>query len=182
MLSAKLTKPNNKHVALHPRFSGQRDELDEQFDQSMGWMPRTVAHQANQGRLMQEQLPQTVAKSAPSTSSTNDQVQYLRAQLAYQDAQLEHVRSERDTCFVQEEDLLAHSALLSSEAKDWKSRVVSEAEQVVCKESAEADHRTTEVQETWTNSFKPDGESTARWRDVRRNFHLVPCLLTSSEA
>ena len=91
---------------------------------------RIVPHQAR--RLMQEQLAQTVARNAPSISSTSDQVQYLCAQLAHRDAQLEHVRSERDTHFVQEEELLAHMRLLSSEAKDWKSRVVGEAEQVLC--------------------------------------------------
>ena len=79
--------------------------------------------------------------------SQNIQVQCLRAQLAHRDAQLEHVRSERDTHFVQEEELLAHMRLLSSEGKDWKSRVVSEAEQVLHREVAEAAQRATEVQE-----------------------------------
>ena len=37
--------------------------------------------------------------------------------------------------------------LLSSEAKDRKSWVVSEEEQVLCRESAEATQRTTEVQD-----------------------------------
>ena len=46
--------------------------------------------------------------------------------------------------FFQEEELLARVRLLSSEAKDWNSRVVSEAEQVLVKESAEAAHRTNE--------------------------------------
>ena len=53
--------------------------------------------------------------------SPNDQVQYLRGQLAHRDAQVECVFSERDTHFAQEEELLAHVRLLSSEAKDWKS-------------------------------------------------------------
>ena len=34
------------------------------------------------------------------SSLDRDQTQYLRAQLAHQEAQLEHVRSERDTHFV----------------------------------------------------------------------------------
>ena len=84
---------------------------------------RIVARQASHGRLRQEQLAQSVANSAPMTSTTSDQAQYLRAQLAYRDAQLEHVRSERDTQFVQEEELPAHMRLLSGETKDWKSRV-----------------------------------------------------------
>ena len=50
--------------------------------------------------------------------------------------------------------------LLSSEAKDWKSRVVSEAEQVLVKESAEAAHRTTEVQEAMDKQFQ------VRWRQA----------------
>ena len=69
-----------------------------------------VAQQATQGRLRQEQLAQTVARSAAMPSQNNDQTQYLRAQLAHRDAQLEHVRSERDTHFAQEEELLAHRA------------------------------------------------------------------------
>ena len=121
---------------------------------------RIVAHQASQGKLRQEQLAQTVARSAPSTSSTSGQVQYLCAQLPHRDAQLEHVGSGRDTHFVQERDLLAHVHLLSSEAKDWKSRVVSEAEHVLCKESAEAAHRTIEVQEAMDKQFQ------ARWRQA----------------
>ena len=40
---------------------------------------------------------------------------------------------ERDAHFGLEE-LLAHMCLPSSEAKDWKSRVVSEAEQVLVRE------------------------------------------------
>ena len=58
-------------------------------------------------------------------SPDRDQVQYLHAQLAHRDAQLEDLRSEQDAHFVQEEELLAHMRLLSSEAKDWKSRAVS---------------------------------------------------------
>ena len=49
--------------------------------------------------------------------------------LAHREAQLDQVRAERDNHFVQEEEeILAHMRLLSSEAKDWKSRVVTEAE------------------------------------------------------
>ena len=59
--------------------------------------------------------------------SNNDQVSYLRAQLAHREAQLEQVRAERDNHFIQEEEVLAHMRLLSSEAKDWKSRVATEA-------------------------------------------------------
>ena len=66
-----------------------------------------VAQQTTQGRLRQEQLAQTVAHNA-TMPSQNDQAQYLRAQLAHRDAQLEHVRSECaiHTHFVQEEEEL----------------------------------------------------------------------------
>ena len=47
---------------------------------------RMVAQQATQGRLRQEQFAQTVSHSAATPSQTNDQIQYLRAQLAHRDA------------------------------------------------------------------------------------------------
>ena len=54
--------------------------------------------------------------------------------------------------------------VLSSEAKDWKSRVVSETEQVLCKESAEATHRATEVQKSMDKLFQ------IRWRQIEAEF------------
>ena len=48
--------------------------------------------------------------------------------------------------------------LLSSEAKDWKSRKMPEAEQTLCRESAQSAHQGTEVQETMENSIKLDGD------------------------
>ena len=150
--------PNIEHVVLHRRFSGQRDKLDEQSAQSAGWVPTDECSTSKS---------RTIASRGAGTNSSNecteyaipdtDQVQYLRAQLAHRDAQLEHVRSERDTHFVQEEELIAHMRLHSSEAKDWKPRVVSEAEQVLIKESAEAARKATE-KKPGTNSFKPDGD------------------------
>ena len=112
-----------------------------------------AARQATESRIRQEHLAQTVALSAVMPSQL-DQVQYLHAQLAHRDAQLEHVRSERDAHFVQEEELLLHMRLLSSEARRWKSRVVSEAEQVLCRESAEAAHHVTEIQEAMDKQFQ----------------------------
>ena len=82
------------------------------------------------GRVQQEQLAQQVAQRSMMLSMT-DQVSYLRAQLAHRDAQLEQVRAERDNHVVQEEEVLAHMRLLSSEAKDWKSRVVTETEETM---------------------------------------------------
>ena len=119
---------------------------------------RTVTQQVTQGRIRQEQLAQSVAHSA-AMPSQNDQVQYLRAQFAHRDAQLENVRSECDTHthFVQNK-FLAHIRLLNSETKKWKSRVFSEAEQVLCLEPAEAAQRATELQKTWINIFKLDGD------------------------
>ena len=95
--------------------------------------------------------------------SQHDQVSYFRAQLAHREAQQEQVRAERDNHFIQEEEeeeeeVLAHMLLLSSEAKDWKSRVVTEADQVLCQESAQAAHHATEVQEAMDKQFQP------RWR------------------
>ena len=54
--------------------------------------------------------------------------------------------------------------LLSSEAKDWKSRVVSEAEQVLCRESAEAAQHAIEIQEAM------DKHCHARWRQAEAEF------------
>ena len=105
------------------------------------------------GRIQQEQLAQQVARRSMMPSTT-DQVSYLRAQLAHRDAQLEQVRAERDNHFVQEEEVLAHMRLLSSEAKDWKSRVVTEAEEVLCRESAQAAQQATEVQEAMDQHYK----------------------------
>ena len=84
-----------------------------------------VAQRASMGRTQQEHLAQQVAQRSMMPSMT-DQVAYLRAQLVHRDAQLEQVRAERDNHFVQEEEVLTHMRLLSSEAKDWKSRVVTE--------------------------------------------------------
>ena len=70
----------------------------------------------------------------------------LCAQLAHREAQIEQVRAERDNHFIQEEKVLAHVRLLSSEAKDWKSRVVTEAEEALCRKRAQAAHQATEAQ------------------------------------
>ena len=81
--------------------------------------------------VQQGQLAQTVAQRA-TMPSTSDQVSCFRAQLAHREAQLEQVRAEQDNHFVQEEEeVLTRMRLLSSKAKDWKSRVVTEAEEVL---------------------------------------------------
>ena len=74
---------------------------------------RMIAQQANMGHLRQEQLEQTMAMRTPRGSSPDRNLnQDLRDQLADREAQLEHVRSERDTDFVQEElHICAYSAV-----------------------------------------------------------------------
>ena len=127
-----------------------------------------VAQRASMGRAQQEQLAQQVAQHSMMLSMT-DQVAYLRAQLAHRDAQLEQVRAERDNHFVQEEEeeVLAHMRLLSSEAKDWKSRVVTEAEEVLCRESAQAAQQATEAQEAMDQHYK------AKWRQAEADLKAL---------
>ena len=109
------------------------------------------------GRSQQEHLAHQVAIRS-TMPSTNNQVAYLRAQLALRDAQIEQVKAERDNHFVQEEEVLAHMRLLSSEAKDWKSREVTEAEEALCRESAQMAQQATEAQEAMDQHYK------AKWQ------------------
>ena len=103
-----------------------------------------------------------------------NQVSYLRAQLAHRDAQLEQVRAERDNQFVQEEEALAHMRLLSSEAKDWKSRVVTEAEEVLCRESAQFAQQATEAQEAMDQHYK------AKWQQAEADLTAL-CQSNSAQ-
>ena len=123
--------PNVHAFDTLPFIHGFQDNvsnwMSSLFQQQDGCL-QIVAQRANLGRVKQEKLAHTVAQTA-AMPSLNDQVSYLRAQLAHREAQLEQVRAERDNHIVQEE-VLAHMRLLSSEAaKDWKSRVVTEAEE-----------------------------------------------------
>ena len=88
-------------------------------------------------------------------SPDRDQIQYSRDQLVHREAQLKHVKSERNIHFAQKEELLAHMRLLNSEAKHWKSGVVSETEHVLVRKTAEAAQR---HKKPWTNRFKPNGK------------------------
>ena len=118
---------------MFPAIRGVQDHMSNWMSnliQAQDGCLQMVAQRATMGRVQQEQLPQNIAQRA-MMPSTSDQVSYLRAQLAHREAQLEQVRAERDNHFVQEEEVLAHMRLLSSEAKDWKSRVVTEAEEVL---------------------------------------------------
>ena len=56
--------------------------------------------------------------------------------------------------------MLTHMRLLSSEAKDWKSRVVTETEQALCEETAQAAQHATVVQKAMDKQFQ------ARWRQA----------------
>ena len=98
-----------------------------------------------------------------------DQISYPLAQLAHRDAQLEQVRAERDNHFVQEEEeeVLVHMRLLSSEVKDWKSRVVTEAEEMLCRESAQAAEQATETQEAMDQHYK------AKWRQAEADLKAL---------
>ena len=132
-----------------------------------------VAHRVFMGRVQQEQLAQHVAQRSMMPSTT-DQVSYLRAQLAHRDAQLEQVCAERDHHFVQEEEVLAHMRLLSSEAKDWKSRVVTETEEVLCRESAQVAHQTTKTQEAMDQHYK------TKWRQAEADLKAL-CQSNSAQ-
>ena len=134
--SSSMTIPMSITPSVHgidiiPAIRGVQDRMSNWMStliHAQDGCLQTVAQRISMGRVQQEQLAQQVAQRSMMPSMT-DQVSYLRAQLAHRDAQLEQVRAERDNHFVQEEEeVLAHMRLLSSEAKDWKSKVVTEAE------------------------------------------------------
>ena len=120
---------------MFPAIRGVQDHMSNWMSsliQAQDGCLQMVAQRVSMGRVQQEQLAQTVAQRA-MMPSTSDQVLYFCAQLAHREAQLEQVRAERDNHFVQNKRVLAHMRLLSSEAKDWKSRVVTEAEEALCR-------------------------------------------------
>ena len=57
--------------------------------------------------------------------------------------------------------------LLSSEATDWKSRVVTEAEEVLCRESAQIAQQATEAQEAMDQHYK------ARWQQAEADLNAL---------
>ena len=142
--------PRFQAIDLMPTIRGVHEHMStwmsSLIDAQDGCLQMVVAHRASMGRSQQEHLAQQVAQRS-AMPSTNNQVAYLRAQLALRDAQIEQVKAERDNHFVQEEEVIAHMRLLSSEAKDWKSRVVTEAEEVLCRESPQMAQQATEAQE-----------------------------------
>ena len=64
--------------------------------------------------------------------------------------------------------------LLSSEAKDWRSRVVTEAEEVLCRESAQMAQNDTETQEAMDQHFK------AKWQKAESDLKAV-CQSNSAQ-
>ena len=134
---------------------------------------QAVAQRAFMGRSHQEHLAHQVAMRTTMPSTTNE-VAWLRAQLVLRDAQIEQVKAQRDGHFVQEEELLAHMRLLSSEAKDWRSRVVTEAEEVLCRESAQMAQNATEAQEAMDQHFK------AKWQKAESDLKAL-CQSNSAQ-
>ena len=84
-------------------------------------------------------------------------------------------RSEQsEIIFRARKEVLAHTRLLSSEAKDWKSRVVTEAEEVLCRESAQAAQQATEAQEAMDQHYK------AKWRQAEADLKAL-CQSNSAQ-
>ena len=134
---------------------------------------QAVAQRASMGRTHQEHLAQQVELRSTMPSTSNE-VAWLRAQLALRDAQIEQVKAQRDGHFVQEEEVLAHMRLLSSEAKDWRSRVVTEAEEVLCRESVQMAQNATEAQEAMDQQFK------AKWQKAESDLKAL-CQSNSAQ-
>ena len=72
----------------------------------------------------------------------------------------------RRTTSLQQEELLARVRLVRSEAQDWKSRVVSEAEQVLVANLQEQHDGPPKYKKPWTSNFKSDGEKQDQLRDT----------------
>ena len=64
--------------------------------------------------------------------------------------------------------------LLSSETKDWKSRVVTETEEVLCREKNQAAHQATEAQEAMDQHYK------AKWRQAQADLQAL-CQSNSAQ-
>ena len=168
--------PRIQGIDLMPTIRGVHDHMSTWMSSLINAQDgclQMVAHRASMGRTQQEHLAQQVALRSSMPSATN-QVAYLRAQLALRDAQIEQVKAERDNHFVQEEEVIAHMRLLSSEAKDWKSRVVTEAEEVLCRESAQMAQQATEAQEAMDQHYK------AKWQQAEADLTAL-CQSNSAQ-
>ena len=151
--------PHVQGIDLMPAIRGVHEHMSTWMSSLINAQDgclQAVAQRASMGRSHQEHLAHQVALRTTMPSRTNE-VAWLRAQLSLRDAQIEQVKAQRDGHFIQEEELLAHMRLLSSEAKDWKSRVVTEAEEVLCRESAQMAQNATEAQVAMDNISKLNG-------------------------
>ena len=166
---------NVQSFDMFPAIRGVQDHMSTWMSsliQAQDGCLQMAAQRATMGRTQQEQLAQTVAQRA-TMPSTSDQVSYLRAQFAHREAQLEQVRAERDNHFIQEE-VLAHMRLLSSEARNWKCRVVTEAEELLCRESAQVAQQATKTQEAMDQHYK------AKWRQAKADLRSL-CQSNSAQ-
>ena len=171
--------PHVQGIDLMPTIRGVHEHMSTWMSNLINAQDgrlQAIAQRASMGRARQEHLAQQVALRS-TLPSTKKQVAYLRAQLALRDAQIEQVKAQRDNHFVQEEEeeVLAHTRLLSSEAKDWKSRVVTEAEEVLCRESAHMAHQATEAQEAMDQHYK------AKWQQAEADLTAL-CKSNSVQA
>ena len=169
--------PRFQGIDLMPTIRGVHEHMstwmNSLIDAQDGCL-QMVAHRASMGRSQQEHLAQQVAQRS-AMPSTNNLVAYLRAQLALRDAQIQQVKAERDNHFVQEEEeVLAHMRLLSSEAKDWKSRVVTEAEELLCRESAQMAQQATEAHEAMDQHYM------AKWQQAEADLTAL-CQSNSAQ-
>ena len=168
--------PHVQGIDLMPAIRGVHEHMSTWMSSLINAQDgclQAVAQRASMGRSHQEHLAHQVALRTTMPSRTNE-VAWLRAQLSLRDAQIEQVKAQRDGHFMQEEELLAHMRLLSSEAKDWKSRVVTEAEEVLCRESAQMAQHATEAQEAMDQHFK------AKWQKAEADLQAL-CQSNSAQ-
>ena len=168
--------PHVQGIDLMPAIRGVHEHMSTWMSSLINAQDgclQAVAQRASMGRTHQEHLAHQVALRTTMPSRTNE-VAWLRAQLSLGDAQIEQIKAQRDGHFIQEEELLAHMRLLSSEAKDWKSRVVTEAEEVLCRESAQMAQNATEAQEAMDQHFK------AKWQKAEADLQAL-CQSNSAQ-
>ena len=99
----RLECPRIWHVPGHLRLPWQYVKLDEQSNSAARWVP---SNGCSKGLILKESDKSSWHMHAQRAAmpSPNDQVSYLRVQLAHREAQLEQVRAEQDNHFVQEEE------------------------------------------------------------------------------
>ena len=164
--------PHIHGIDLMPAIRGVHEHMSTWMSSLINAQDGCLQAVASMGRSHQEHPAHQVALRTTMPSTTNEA--WLRAQLALRDAQIEQVKAQRDGHFVQEEELLAHMRLLSSEAKDWRSRVVTEAEEVLCRESAQMAQNATEAQEAMDQHFK------AKWQKAESDLKAL-CQSNSAQ-